>query len=102
VPRHNPVLELYGQFLRPHVLIFALTRTVNCGTLHRLVWAFSNHVQSIEFTTGGLQSSCRNISRMINCNRKHLSSILSLIAKGLKTYLHKAFLFYYSKMSKYF
>ena len=42
--------------------------------------AFPNNVQSIEFTTGGLQSSWRNISRMINWNRMHLSSILSLIA----------------------
>ena len=34
---------------------FALTCTVNCGTLYRQVHAFPNHVQSIEFTTGGLQ-----------------------------------------------
>ena len=68
VPRHNPVYELYGQFLRPHGLVFALTCAVNCG-------AFPNHVQSIELTTGGLQSSCRNISRMINGNMMHLSSI---------------------------
>ncbi|CDQ87584.1 unnamed protein product [Oncorhynchus mykiss] len=31
---------------------------------------------------GGLQSSCRNISRMINGNRMHLNSISSLKAKG--------------------
>ena len=61
VPRHNPVSKLYGQFLRPHGLVFALTCTVNGGTLYRQVCAFPNHVQSIEFTTGGLQSSCRNI-----------------------------------------
>jgi hypothetical protein len=48
--------ELYG-----HGLVFALTCTVNCGTLYRQVCAFPNHVQPIEFTTGGLQSSCRNI-----------------------------------------
>ena len=42
-------------------LVFALTCTVNCGTLYRQVRAFPNHVQSIEFTTGRLQSSCRNI-----------------------------------------
>jgi hypothetical protein len=30
------------------------------------VGAFPNHVQSIEFTTGGHQSSCRNGSRIIN------------------------------------
>ena len=50
------------------------------------VCVFPNHVQSIEFTTGGLQLSCRNISRMINGNNVHLSSISSLIAKGLNTY----------------
>ena len=30
VPRHNPSSELYGQFLPPHGLLFALTCTVNC------------------------------------------------------------------------
>ena len=53
VPRHNPVSELYGQFLPPHDMIFALTCTVNCGTLYRQVCAFPNTVQSIEFNTGG-------------------------------------------------
>jgi hypothetical protein len=52
--------ELYEQFLQPHGLVFALTYTVNCGILYRQVCAFQNHVQSIEFTTGGLPS-CRNI-----------------------------------------
>ena len=51
VPRHNPVSEL---FFQPHGLVFALTCTVNCGTLYRHLCAFPNHVQSIEFTTGGL------------------------------------------------
>ena len=37
VPQHSPVSELYGQFLRPHGLVFALTLTVNCGTLYRQV-----------------------------------------------------------------
>jgi hypothetical protein len=40
VPWHNPVSELYGKFLWPHGLVFALTCTVNCGTLHRQVCAF--------------------------------------------------------------
>ena len=62
VPRHNPVSELYRQFLRPHGLVFALTCTVNHGTLYIQVCASPNHVQSIEFTTGGLQSCCRNIN----------------------------------------
>jgi hypothetical protein len=71
MPRRNPVSELYGQFLRPHGLVVSLTCTVNCGTLYRLVWSFPNHVQSIEFTTGGPQSRCRNISMMMNRNRMH-------------------------------
>ena len=54
VPRHNLVSELYGQFLRPHGLVFALTCTVNCGTLYWHVCAFPNHVQTIDFTTGEL------------------------------------------------
>jgi hypothetical protein len=64
--RHNPVMELYGQILPPHDLVLTLTCSVKCGTWHRQVCACPNHVQSIEFTTGGLQSSCRNISRIIS------------------------------------
>ena len=85
---------LYRQFLRPHGLFFALTYTVNCGTVYRPVCAFPNHVQSIECTTGGLQSSYRNNSRMINRNRMHLSSISGLIAKCLFTYVNKVYLFF--------
>ena len=85
VSRHNPVSELYGQFLRPHGMVFALHALSTVGPLYKQVCAFPNQVESIEFTTGGLQSSCRNISRMINGNRMHLSSMSSLIAKGLKT-----------------
>jgi hypothetical protein len=55
--------------------------------------AFPNHVQSIEFSTGGLQLSCRNISRIINGNRMHLSSISIIIAKGLYIYVNKVLLF---------
>ena len=68
--------------------------TVNYGILYRQVCAFLNHVQSIEFTTGRLQSSCRNISRMIDGNRMLLSSISSLIAKVLNTFVNKVFLYY--------
>ena len=38
MPRHNPVSELYGHFLLHHGLDFALTCTVNCGTLYRLIY----------------------------------------------------------------
>jgi hypothetical protein len=40
VLRHNPVSDLYRQFLRPHDLVFALTGTVNCRTLYRQVRLF--------------------------------------------------------------
>ena len=35
MPQHNLVLGLYGQLLRHHGLVFALTCTVNCVTLYR-------------------------------------------------------------------
>ena len=94
VPPHNPVSALYGQIPSTSWFIFfALTCTVNCEILYRQVCAFPNPVQLIEFPTGGLQSSCRNISRMINVNRMHLISISSLIAKGQNTYVNKVLLF---------
>uniref|UniRef100_A0A674D2M3 Protein-serine/threonine kinase n=1 Tax=Salmo trutta TaxID=8032 RepID=A0A674D2M3_SALTR len=48
--------------------------------MHCQLWnsyrqAFQNHVQSNEFTTGGLQSSCRYISRTINGNRINAASM---------------------------
>jgi hypothetical protein len=52
----------------------------DCVTLYRQVCAFPNHVQSTEFHTDCLQSSCRNISKMINGSRMHMSPISSLIA----------------------
>ena len=104
VPRDFPVSELYGQFLRPHGLFFALACTVNCGTLYRQVCAFPNHVKSIELTTGGLQSSCRSISRRINGNRMDPSSSSSLIVMGLNTSrkLSKVFLFFNNNKKIYF
>jgi hypothetical protein len=102
VPRHNPVSELYGQLLRPHGLVFARTCNVNCGTLYRQVSAFPNHIQSIEFTTGGLQSSCLTILRMINGNRMHQRSILSLKAKDLNTYVNAFYIFNKANIKKMF
>ena len=93
VSQHNTVSDLSGQLLRHHGLVFALTCTVNFGIIYRQVCAFPNHVQSFEFTTGGLQSSFRNMSRMINGNRMHLSSNSSLIANGLNNYVNNVFLF---------
>jgi hypothetical protein len=81
LPQHNPVSEIYGQFLRPHGLVFALTCTVKCGTLYRQVCVFPNHAHSIAFTTGGLQSSCRSILRIIYGNRMHLIYIFESHSK---------------------
>ena len=88
-------LTSMGQFIPPHGLIFFSDMLCQLWNLsYRQVCAFPNHDQSIECTTGGLQSSYRNISRMINGNRMHLSSISSLIAKGLNTYVKKTSLFF--------
>ena len=56
---------------------------VNCGTLYRKACP-------INLTS----HRCRNISRMINGNRMYLSSISSLKAKSLNTYVNKVFQFY--------
>ena len=75
------------------LLVTSLTKALlltKIGTIYIQVCAFANHVQSIEFATGGLQSSCRNISSMVN---GHLSSSLSGIAKGLNTYVNVIFHF---------
>ena len=50
--------EFYRQFLGLHGGVSALTNTVNSGKLYRKVCFFLNLVQSIEFATGELQSSC--------------------------------------------
>ena len=81
-------LDLMAWFLLWHAL-----STVG-PYIDRQVCAFPNHVQPIEFTTSGLQSSCGNISRMINGNRMHLSSMSIRITKGLNTYVNKVFLFF--------
>jgi hypothetical protein len=70
---------------------FLLCNALTVWTLYRQVCAFPNQVQSIEFTTGGLQSSCRNISRIPMETGRHLSSIMTFIAKGLTTYINKVF-----------
>jgi hypothetical protein len=57
--------------------------------------------RSSQALSGGLQLSCRNISRMINGNRMHLRTILSLISKGLNTYVNKVFYFiFFANISK--
>ena len=66
---------------------------LTCGALNRQVRDFPNYLKSLEFTTGGIQSSCKNLSKMINGNRMHLSAISRLIAKGLNTYVNNVFLF---------
>jgi hypothetical protein len=42
----------------------------------------------------------RNISRVINGNRMHMSSIWSLIAKVLNTYVIKVFMFIFNTFTK--
>ena len=64
-------------------LVFFLICTVNCGTVYRQV------CPSKSYPINWIYHRWRNISRMINGNRMHPSSISSLIAKGLNTYVNK-------------
>ena len=70
---HNVIAEVCREFLGLHV---------NGGTLYIQVCAFLNHVQSMQFVTGGLQSSSRRISRIIKANRMHLITLWSATAQG--------------------
>ena len=69
--QHNPVSELYGQFLQPHVLVFALTCTVNCGTLYRQVCARLSKSCPINLIYHGWTAI-----KKINGNRMHLNVYL--------------------------
>lgn len=57
------------------------------GTLCRKLCSSPNHVQSTEFTSSGLQVNCRKVSRMKSGDRKHLSSVLSSLAKAVNMYV---------------
>ena len=86
-PWHNPVPELYGQFLQPHGLGFTLTCTINWGTLYRCVpfQIMSNQLNLPQVDSNQSQGW----SMEIRCT---LSWMSSLIAKGLNTYVNKVFL----------
>ena len=94
VSRYNPVSDLYGQFLRTHCLVFALTCTVNWGTLNRQACACP--INWLYHTWPPI------ISRLITRNSLDLSSILSLIVKRLNTYVKNngCFLIHFPKHSK--
>lgn len=73
-PPDKPVWEICKTSPLTSRLACALTCTVNMGPYIDRREPFPNHVQSTEFTTDGVQWSCRNIWRMIRGNQ-HLSSI---------------------------
>ena len=98
VPWHNPVSELCKQFLWPHGLVL-LRYALSAETIYRQMCAFPNHVHWIEFTTYGLQSRCRNTSKIqenweapeVNC----------VIENGLNTYVNVIFQFFlFNKFAK--
>ena len=100
VPR-NTILSVQAVPSSFDLMAFALICIVSCETLDRQVCAFPNHVQSIEFTTGGHQSMCRNISKMIRRNGWHQRYISNVIAKGLNTFVNVIFKFFlFNKFSK--
>jgi len=64
----------------------------NYGTFDGKVCAFPNLDQSTGFTTGGLQSGCRNFWRMISGMK--LSSPFRVLANAVNTYVNILFLFF--------
>ena len=82
IPTNNSISE----FLWLHGGVSALTCNDNYWTWYTRVCFLLHHVQSINLATGGLQSSSGDISRMLKGNWMHLSSIWSVMAKGLNTY----------------
>ena len=64
VPWHNPVSELYGQFLRPHGFVFALTCTVNCGTLYRIM---SNQLNLPQVDSNQVEETSQRWSMETGC-----------------------------------
>lgn len=78
---HNPVSQVYRQFPGPHVSVFTLTCTVNCGTLYRLVWAFPDYVQWIQLSTVGPRSMVLEMLVQLVWSRMHQSSIASVITR---------------------
>lgn len=52
----NIIVEVYTELLGLHGLVYALTCSVNCGTLFTQVCTFLNYVSLIQFATGRLQS----------------------------------------------
>ena len=71
VLRHNPVSELYGQLLRPYGLVFALTCTVNCGTLYRQVpfQIMSNQFNLTQVDSNQVVETSQGWSMETGCNR---------------------------------
>ena len=99
-PRSVPLCNPSRPFLWPNCLVF-------CSHMHCKLWdldgcvSFPNHAQSIEFATGRLQSRCRDISKVIKRNARHLSSISSIIANSLNTCANVMFHFFlFNKLAK--
>ncbi len=87
VPRYNPVSEVCRQFLGLHGLVCALTCTVTCGTLYRQVFAFpiiSNQLNLPQVDSNQVVEK----SQDDQWKQVHLSSILSVMAKAVNTYVH--------------
>lgn len=88
VPPDNPVSDVYRQFLLLRAQFVPPHAPSTIGPSWRggvgEQGTIPIHVQSTEFTTGWLQLSCRNISRMILGSKKHPS----VIAKAANTYIH--------------
>jgi hypothetical protein len=84
VPQHNPVSELYGQFLPPNSLVFALTALSTVGPVYRQV---PFQIMSNQLNLPQVESN-----QVVEKSQGWSTEILSLIAKGLNAYADKVFL----------
>uniref|UniRef100_A0A4W5N655 ArfGAP with SH3 domain, ankyrin repeat and PH domain 1 n=1 Tax=Hucho hucho TaxID=62062 RepID=A0A4W5N655_9TELE len=74
--KHTTHTHACGQFLQPHGLRFALTCTVNCGTLYRQVCAFPNHTCT--------SSAAKTIELCEAVKSRDLLSLIQVYAEGVE------------------
>ena len=93
VPRHNPVSELYRQFLRPHGMVFALTCTVNMhGQLPNALYNMKKKKKYL----GGMQVTCAPPVALLSCHCScgmcFLASWMSFSSFGVGFLLYSSFI----------
>ena len=87
MPRHNPVSELYGQFLRPHGLVFALLT----------VGPYIDRCVPLQIMSNKLNLPQVDSNQDVEASQdgQWKQDAPNLIEKGLNTYANKVFQFFF-------